>query len=170
MKAIEPAPKTWIRRNVGWVALAAAGVLALLASIPLQIWDAQNHRHLEAEFATISPPANVQTIKAFSYTRTSTVGAMYSGNIIDDNLRAHYDEELLRHGWAYAGWRNTAYGDIWNAERTGKEVVYYKGSYTATVKYPGPLEAKEIGYSFEFTIESGWFEPTLRRLTRFLRG
>jgi hypothetical protein len=165
MKAIEPSTRSWIRRNRGWVALATVGVLLMLATIPLEIWASKIHQNMEKEFASISPPANAEIIKAFSYPRTNTVGALYSANITYENLRDHYDRELKLRGWTYAGERSTAY----RTERAGKALDFDKGPYTATLKYPGPLEAREVAYAFEFAIEWGWFESTVRRLIRFLR-
>jgi shikimate kinase len=163
------ARKTWIRRNAAWAALIVLGVLGLAAVIPLHIWTNQAHLSAEQEFFAIAPPPEAQKIKPTSSSvRTNMITDMYAANLTYEELRAYYDKELAKHGWEFEREQATAFGDIWNAERTGKEAFYNKGIYTATIKYAGPREAQEGGYTYEFTVEWHWFDPS-RPLRSFRR-
>jgi hypothetical protein len=164
-----PGPqKTWIRRNAAWVALIVLGVMGLAAVTPLHIRTNQTHLGAEQEFSAITPPPEAQKIRpTFSSIRTNMINDMYAAKLTYEELRAYYDKELAKHGWEFEREQATAFGDIWNAERSGKEAFYNKGIYTATIKYAGPREAQWGGYTYEFTVE--WHSFDLSRPLRSFR-
>ena len=158
----------WIRRNLGWIALIVVGVLGLAASIPLQIETNRIQSRVEQEFFSITPPDEAKAIApASSSTRINAVWSYYISNLSYENLRAYYDKELAKHGWAFDGEEAAVYGFPGNAERSGKKAFYKKGPYTATIRYAGPQEARDSGHSFDFSVEWNWLdiEHLLRKLS-----
>jgi hypothetical protein len=169
-----PVPqRSWIRRNLGWIALIVVGFLGTAATVPLQIKRSQTQTRTEQEFLSITPPSDARAIRpTSSSTRINAVWNIYISELSYEELCAYYDKELAKRGWEFDGEESAIYGFPGNAERSGKKAFYKKGIYTATIRYAGPQEARESGYTYGFTVEWNWLdiEHSLRKLSAWIRG
>jgi hypothetical protein len=104
-------------------------------------------KDLENEFKMIAPLPNSVESRCNSMHKTHQVdvGCEYKTDKSYDPIRAHYDKELRGHGWMFVKERPVT---IWWRDYGGKEALYCKGTYTATLEYSGEEPGIDSTYSF----------------------
>lgn len=107
---------------------------------------------LKSEFQIISPPQNYLEIQ--HGTLPGLVNTTYKTDLSYENLRAHYHNELTRHGWRFLREDKIKYD---GRDYGGKQLIYCKGSYAADVQYAG-LQETEFGWKYSFALSFGLFD------------
>jgi len=109
---------------------------------------------LEKEFNEIAPlPGAVlkQSNKTFKPTN-GVVEEYYIANKSFPDIRAYYDDQLLKRGW-----RRQSETDLtsWWKQRGEKMVLYCQGNISADLYYTGQ-EAESLGYTYAFGLSWGF--------------
>jgi hypothetical protein len=104
----------------------------------------------EHEFRLIRPLPAAREIRFGSLDKIwhGTVGADYQTDQDYVAIRAHYDGELRRQAWRFGAEKPVL---IWRKDYGGKQLVYCKGPYTATLQTAGTEPGIEWTYSFAIT-------------------
>jgi len=113
---------------------------------------AETLKYLESEFKTIAPPPTALQLRCDSMHKThqGDVTCEYKTDLRYEQIKAHYDRELKSHGWTFVKEIPVA---IWSRDYGGKEAIYCKGIYDATLQYSGAEPG--IEYTFGFTLSWG---------------
>lgn len=113
-------------------------------------------RNLEDQFKAITPLPNALVVRYGSMHKTHQghVGSDYKTTRTWDEIRAHYDMELEKHGWRYV---KEAKVTSWGHDYGGKQAFYCKDSFAATLQYAGQ-EEQEMGWTYSFSLSWGLFD------------
>ena len=102
---------------------------------------------LEKEFRAIS---HLPAATPVGYNTTQNlVSHHYRTDHSYAEIRKHYDEELLRHGWIF--YQEDKVRD-WGRDLGGKTAHYCKGEYRVSLQYAG----KSADYGWDYTLGLGW--------------
>jgi len=82
------------------------------------------------------------------------VGNDYTSNAIADEIKAHYQTELLKRGWNFCRVERVIYR---NQDYGGQHVFYRKGMYIADLQLAGKQES-EFGWTYAFSMSWGIFD------------
>jgi hypothetical protein len=107
---------------------------------------------LEIKQMPNSTPVEALPRSSYRYCHAITSN-QYKGKATDQEVRKYYDDELAKHGWVFQKETNVT---IWGHDYGGKEFVYCKGEYTASIETSGQLAA-ENGWSYSFSISWGLY-------------
>lgn len=109
-------------------------------------------RDLENEFRLIAAAPNTAQLRCGSLHKThqGDVTCEYKTDLPYEEIKAHYDRELKSRGWTYVKERRVT---IWSHDFGGKQAIYCKGVYDATLQYSGTEPG--IEWTFGFTLSWG---------------
>jgi hypothetical protein len=135
---------------LGLIAIAAIGSLFVYVPYLNRVGDPkadQKLRDLETQFRLIAPPPNVlqRGFESSHKIRVGGISADYKTDMTYAEIRAHYDMELRNQGWSFNKERPVT---IWWHDYGGKEAIYCKGIYAATLQYSGHQPGVEWTYHF----------------------
>ena len=143
----------------GVVVLAVSSFLALVGLFGYRAYDqrvngpkaAEILKRLETDFKMIPPLPNAVELRCGSMhkTRQGDVSCEYKTGLPYEQIKAHYDRELRNRGWTFVKERPVK---IWSKDYGGKEAIYCKGIYDATLQYAGA----EPGIEWTFGLSLSW--------------
>ena len=129
------------------------GMLTSFYDAEAQAIAERNQKNLEQEFREVPPLAQAVVIQQGSMhkIRHGVVSTAYKTANSYDSIKHYYDHELKSRGWYFSKeggvlFDGTDYG--------GKELVYCKNGYAASLQYAGRQEA-EFGWTFSFGMTWG---------------
>ena len=82
------------------------------------------------------------------------VGNDYVSNTIADEIKTHYQTELLKRGWNFCRVERVIYR---NQDYGGQHVFYRKGIYVADLQLAG-RQYSEFGWTYAFSMSWGIFD------------
>lgn len=134
--------KKLFRRNGGNFILIAIGaalfVTITIVSVRYDNKAALTQQDLEKEFAQIQHLLEATPIRHCFYSthksHQALVSNQYKTTLSYPEIRAYYDSELAKHGWKFQREKGVL---IWGQNYGGKEAIYSKGQYTASLYYAG---------------------------------
>jgi hypothetical protein len=108
---------------------------------------------LESEFQSVPPLPRALTTQHGSMHKTQQgiVSAAYKTALNYEGIIAHYDNELATRGWRFVNETNVIYG---GENYGGRERLYCKGRYAASLQYAGGQE-NEFGWTYSFALMWG---------------
>lgn len=113
----------------------------------------RNQKNLEQEFREVAPLSQAVVIQQGSMhkIRHGVVSSAYQAAESYESIKQYYGHELKSRGWNFSRegvvlFAGTDYG--------GKELVYCKNGYAASLQYAGRQEA-EFGWTFSFGMTWG---------------
>ena len=112
---------------------------------------AETLKYLETEFKMIAPPPNALQLRYNSMHKAhqGDVTCEYKTDLGYESIKAHYDQEMQSRGWTFVRERPIT---IWRHDYGGKQSIYCKGIYDATLEYSG----KEPGMEGTFAFTLSW--------------
>ena len=136
--------------------LLAFGILALLIIILSTAWGFRHgipptKAQVENELAEIAPPSGAviaQHVSVYRWTY-GNVGNHYQANLSYDQIRAHYDVELARHGWKFRKHKPLT---SWGKDLGESQTCYYKGNRGADIYFTGNAA---VGYRYALNVTWG---------------
>jgi hypothetical protein len=130
-----------------FVGLLAVSMLWRFRHIPPRQAD------IEKELNEIMPPPGV-TVSQHSVSNKWTqgvIGNYYRGDLTYDQIRAHYDAELARHGWKF---KKQIPLTSWGKELGESQTIYCRGNHSADVYFTGNAQNR-LGYRYALDISWG---------------
>ena len=106
---------------------------------------------LENELAQISAPSGATFIRHSVIMKGShgTISNLYESELPYDLVRAHYDNELSKHGWKFQSVRRLT---TWGKDLGQTETVYCRGNQKADIFWTGDDRTREnIRYALGFS-------------------
>lgn len=137
------------------VAIACIGTVTLAGFLVLQTvfgglksQAARVRNDLVTEFDKIPPPLGAERVQYSSLFKVSNgaVSGGYKTALSYNQIRSHYDVELAKLGWKFAGESDVIYNGV---NYGGKQAFYCKNSYTADVQYAGG-QNEQFGWTYSF--------------------
>ncbi len=134
--------------------LLAFGIVVLLIIILSTAWGFRHipptRGQIEKELAEILPPPGAvvtQHVDTYKWTY-GNIGNCYQSNLTYEQVRAHYDVELARHGWTF---RKKVPLTSWGKDLGESQTCYYKGNYGVDIYFTG-----ESGAGYRYVLNVTW--------------
>jgi hypothetical protein len=102
---------------------------------------------IEKEYSMLGqlPGAAHRPVRASSGTRHALVGTSYVTDLRYPELRAYFDAELSKRGWAFSREERVR---EWGEDLGGVKALYCKGDYVASLQYGGERARHDWTYTF----------------------
>jgi hypothetical protein len=126
--------------------------LLLFIAVPM-IWSFRHQAQVERNLKEIMPPAGA-TVTQHNVSNKWTqgvIGNYYRVDLTHDQIRAHYDAELLRHGWKF---KEQIPLTTWDKDYGESQAIYCRGNYAAGVYFTGNRQT-ELGFRYALDISWG---------------
>ena len=149
------------------VAVSSATIVTVFVSVMLLFGAISlNHKEREAEaiadknqkvveeaFREISPLSRAALIQHGSMRRTDhgIISAAYKTEKSYESIKLYYDDKLTSRGWKFKREAGIQYD---GKDYGGKELIYCKDNYAASLQYAGQQET-EFGWTFSFAMTWG---------------
>ena len=134
--------------------------LIVLVSVLVSIAELRAYRDsertrvdVENELAQIPPPAAATFIRHDVVTKGShgVVSNSYQSDLSYEQIRAHYDKELPKHGWIFREQHPLTFR---GREVGQSETIYCKGTYAANIFFTGTEQAN-VGFRYGLNLSWG---------------
>ena len=134
--------------------LLCFGVLLLLVIILSTAWQFRHipptRAQVESELAEIASPDGATFSSHNSDYRWTRghIANYYQSNLTYDQIRAHYDSELARHGWTFRKHRPLT---NWRKDLGESQTCYSKGNYEVDIYFTG-----NSGANYRYAVIVTW--------------
>jgi hypothetical protein len=134
----------------GFVAIVLMSFVRAVRHAPL------TQAEVETELNQIAAPqgAAVTQHNVTNKWAHGNVGDYYRADLSYDQIRAHYDVELARHGWKF---QKQVPLTSWGKDMGESQTFYCKGDRTADIYFTG-REQSRLGYRYALDISWGLYD------------
>ena len=106
-------------------------------------------RELESNFGRIVAPSD--DIVVYHNSVPGLVNTTYKSVLSYEKIKTYYGNQLTRSGWVFLIEQKVIYD---GQDYGGKELIYCKGGYAATIQHAGQQES-QFGWTYAFSMSSG---------------
>jgi hypothetical protein len=108
---------------------------------------------VEKELNEILPPsgATVTQHNVSNKWTQGVIGNYYRSDLIYDQIRVHYDAELVRHGWKFKEQKALT---NWGKDLGESQTIYCRGNHAADIYFTGNRQ-NELGFRYALDISWG---------------
>ena len=111
---------------------------------------------IENELNQIASPAGATATQhnVINKWTHGNIGNYYRADLSYDQIRAHYDAELARHGWTF---QKQVPLTSWGKDMGESQTFYCKGNHTADIYFTGREESR-LGYRYALDVSWGLYD------------
>ena len=134
--------------------------MSLLSCAPFRTVFNRNHSasldYLKSEFEQIRalPESVAGPQQSVDKGQQGHIGTVYTSDKTSDEIKVHYEAELLKRGWKFFKIEKVIYN---GRDYGGQHVFYCKNLYTADLQFAG-AQQQQFGWTYSFSLSWGLYD------------